>query len=755
MHLFGCRPLAAACALFIFSLLAAYFLPLSVCLLFSLIFGIFALSELLWLLKCGVSYRRLFLFLALLGICFGTMRVGCERKQNEEIWNDQYEEIVQSEFTVKKILYSNAYGSELLVNVHQLGGKQVNSCAVIRSDKQLPLYVGDRVRAALTVKTLDFEAFSDHSAYQYRAEGAKALLLAEESTAFFLLESGTNTFRTKLLDLRAVLSHRISSVVGGEQGNLLAAMLFGSKQMLADQTVRDFKLSGVSHLLALSGLHLAILAGLLERLLYLCRVGKRLRIAIWLPLCFFYLMLTGCNYSLLRAIIMLGVVYISALFREDHDGLTSLFFAGALILLFTPYAIFSVSFQMTMLATLGILAFIRLQTLFSTLLAKRDRKGRRFLWHCIRFVCSSLLLSISTTVTLLPILWLEIGSYSLMTPLSNLLLVPLAPLLLFSAALALVLPFSVVGAIARLPAGLALYLTERLGSVQAVISLDEAYISYIVIPVVVATAVLLIINLKRLYPLALLPAVACMLAFVMIFTFFARSDDRLLVTYRQSEKNEGLVLVRGAEAMICDLSSTSLSQLRADWREAQQCGATELSVLLLTHYHSKSAVAISRFAQNVILREMWLPNPEDETERNICAELLKVALARGVQVTVYDANATLTVFDTGKLCISERNYRSRSAEPVFCLTLSYGEEALCYHSASHDEYLATMGEEHTCTAQHLILGAHGPVPKKEIDFSHATAQSVLVGNEEHLAFYRLKEKTERIIAPPSFSYILE
>ncbi len=755
MRVFGCRPLAAACALFIFSLLAAYLLPLLLTFVLSLVFCVLALLIVFYCLRRGISYSRLFLLLALLAICLGGMRVACERKNSERIWESRYTQEVEVEFSVEEILYNSAYGTELLVNVHGIGGERVRSCAVVRSDEQLPFYVGDRVRATLAVHPLDFEAYSEHTVYQYRANGAKSLLLLSDPARVTFISSGTNTLQTRLLDLRAVLSHRISRTLGGEEGNLLAAMLLGSKQMLADQTVRDFKLSGVSHLLALSGLHLVILAGLLERLLYLCGAGKKLRIAVLLPLCFFYLMLTGCNYSLLRAMIMLGAVYLSALLREDNDSLTALMLSGAIILGFTPYAIFSVSFQMTVLATFGLLAFIRIQTLLGTRLPKGKRRMTRLLWRVFRFACSSVVLSISTTVALLPVLWLEIGSYSLMTPLSNLILVPLAPVLLFSALLALLLPFSAVGSIASLPAGLALFLTERLGSAQAVISLNEPYIPYIVVPVVLLTVILLIIDLKRLYPVAILPASLCMIAFILIFTVFVGMDQHLLVTYRQSGKNEGLVLVRGCEAMICDLSNTSLTQLRADWREAQQCGATELSVLLLTHYHSKSAVAISRFAQGVILRELWLPRPTDEAQRDIFEELLAVALKQKIQITIYDADTPLTVFDKGILCVSGYLHHSRSVEPAFSVKLCYAESSICYHTASYEEYLAAKDALHECTATHLILGAHGPIPKKEADLSHITAQSVLVGNEEHLAFFKLGEQSELMIAPRLHAYDLE
>jgi hypothetical protein len=178
-------------------------------------------------------------------------------------------------------------------------------------------------------------------------------------------------------------------------------------------------------------------------------------------------------------------------------------------------------------------------------------------------------------------------------------------------------------------------------------------------------------------------------------------------------------------------------------------------VLLLTHYHSKSAVAISRFSQNVILRDIWVPAPKDKAEREILSELLRVALEREIRVTIYAENEALTVFDTGILRISERVCRSRSTEPAFSLSLAYGTKQLCYHTASLAEYLSVAQLAHECTATDLILGAHGPVPKTITEILAPTAQSVLLGSGAHLAFYHFAVQDAYVIAPNTYFYQME
>jgi hypothetical protein len=387
------------------------------------------------------------------------------------------------------------------------------------------------------------------------------------------------------------------------------------------------------------------------------------------------------------------------------------------------------------------------------LFPKGKRLLSRLLWRLARFACSSLLLSASTTLALLPVLWLEIGSYAVITPLSNLLMVLLAPLVLIGALLAL-LPIPFVGTLAAFPAKLLLMLARLFASGETVISLNQWYIPFIVIPVLCVTTVLLLVDLKRFYPLSLAPAFLCTLAFTTIL-FAAEADQSISVLYRQSGKNEGIVLVRGSEAMICDLSATSLTQLRADWREAQQVGATHLRVLLLTHYHSKSPIAVSKLAKSTSLGELWLPAPQDEAEQSIFKDLLLVALQQDIPVSLYDENDVLSVFDTGELLLSKRYYRSRSTEPAFSLSLSYRDTAICYHTASYEEYLNANGAKHACEAEHLILGAHGPVPKREADLSDSAAKSILVADSAHLPLFKLAAQARKILAPPLYHYEME
>ncbi len=756
MALFHKRPLACACACFAVTVFLSYFVSAFLSFLLAFVLLVPTLALLGICLFRGFSYRKLFLLLVIAALALGTFCSAWDRAGSEKWKSRNTEQAVTAELVIKEVLYQNAYGTELLAKTESIALEESDETVVLRFNFSVPFRVGDHIKGDFLIRELDFEAYREGAAQQYFSDGAKLLLVGEDAQTLSLTESGVNTLSAVLSHIRTVAAFRISDTIGGEEGKLLAAMLLGTKEELADTTVRDFRLAGVSHLLALSGLHLMILVGLVDRLLYFLHASKRVRIAVVLPLCLFYLVLTGCNYSLLRAMLMLGAVYVSFLLRERSDALTALFFSAAVILCFTPFAVFSLSFQMTMLATLGILAFARLHSLFYKLLPVK--KGwRGLLRKLLHFVLSSLLITLTTTLCLAPVLWLSIGSYSLMTPLANLALVPIAPALLFGAVLVLLLPFSAVGAAVGLVAKLTLYLAQLFAGFDLMISFVPSYVPFVLIPLLAASTILLLLDLKKRYWLTLTPLAAAILAFaILIPVSHHLGRSQLQVTYRREGSSEGLILVQNTSAVICDVSGGSLTQWRADWYAAQEIGATRLEVLMLTHYHSRSVSALSRFSQSTYIHALWLPTPQTQNEREILAQLLEIAQKRDLTVTVYDHDRALSVFEYGTLTLQAPLYYARSTEPAFSLDVTFAGKTLCYHTAALSEYLRGQEKTHSCRATHLILGAHGPVPHATVEIPQVeTLTSVLVGSEKALSFLEMRPSLSYFAFSEKNTYILE
>ncbi len=146
---------------------------------------------------------------------------------------------------------------------------------------------------------------------------------------------------------------------------VLSAIITGKKELIDKNLRKEFSRTGASHILAISGLHLSIVAGLFFYVFnFLLSFSKPLLIRAWskkvaavltlFPL-LFYAALSGFSPSTKRAFIMIAVFMFSFVAEKEADSLNSLALAGIIILLIDPGAVFSISFQLSFTAVLFII----------------------------------------------------------------------------------------------------------------------------------------------------------------------------------------------------------------------------------------------------------------------------------------------------------------------------------------------------------------------------------------------------------------
>lgn len=135
---------------------------------------------------------------------------------------------------------------------------------------------------------------------------------------------------------------------------LPTALLTGNRDALDGQLRLAYKRLGLSHILAVSGLHLSVIVGGADFLMRKLTVSKRKKNVFLLLLILFFAMICGFSSSVTRAAVMLGLFYLAELLGERSDSLTSLVFAVALILTVRPFSVYDAGLWLSFLATLGI-----------------------------------------------------------------------------------------------------------------------------------------------------------------------------------------------------------------------------------------------------------------------------------------------------------------------------------------------------------------------------------------------------------------
>ena len=228
---------------------------------------------------------------------------------------------------------------------------------------------------------------------------------------------------------RQRLIETLSRAFEPEQGSLVAAVLFGEKSTMPDDLYAAFRRAGAAHIMAVSGLHLSawiffLLSLWKKRTQDLRRAGLVLSGVTLLLMA-----LAACSGSVLRAGLMMLVYLFGLVLRKNADGLNSLGFACLSILCVRPAFCFHVGFILSVLSTLAILTIALPLTERSR--AKIDALVRQpVLGGALNACAASAIISVCVTVVTLPVQIGAFGSVSLVTVVTNLLLLPfLLPLL--------------------------------------------------------------------------------------------------------------------------------------------------------------------------------------------------------------------------------------------------------------------------------------------------------------------------------------
>lgn len=266
-------------------------------------------------------------------------------------------ETVAVEGYVTERLSAGGNGSRFTVRLTEFDGTPVRDRVLLECSYRSALSEGDRFRLVGQVREFTRDGSYDEET-SLRSDGLVAVVTCSDYGDCTMTGERTDTPMLALRRLNRSLCERLGNAVGGEEGALASALLLGNRSGLSGETVLHFRRSGISHLLALSGLHVSILIGILEWLLGRFRVPKRIRIATVPFLALFYLVLTGAAVSTVRAVLMVVVLSLAFLSAERYDSFTALSVALFCILAATPYAVLDLSLWLSFGAAASIIVFL-------------------------------------------------------------------------------------------------------------------------------------------------------------------------------------------------------------------------------------------------------------------------------------------------------------------------------------------------------------------------------------------------------------
>ena len=674
-----------------------------------LFFAFFALAFALFLRSLRKKERNLTLVCVLLAAAALIANVSSDINAfRTQKMTEKYLGAHELEGYVREVSGAHEFMSELIVRVERADGEDVSLDMVFVTEFGSELSRGDFFTASVTVLPLseytDAEYLRNNNEYKY-----PVVAVIKKAESIEMLDGG---FRLPLVlsSLNSRLSARLQVGLGKRDGSLASTLLLGNRGLLSDSTLRDFKRAGIYHMLALSGLHVAILMGVFEWLLQKLYVPKSARIVLLAAFSLFYIALTGFLLSACRAMLMLWAAYLSFIMGRSRDSLTALFMAVSLIVLIEPCAVLDIGLQLSFLSTFGVIASSMIGA-HVPFLKNRD-KSENPLIKMLRRSAGLLLTSLCVFVATLPIITVYFGEVSLATFFTNILagficeafmVLSLIFLVFYKISLVAV----PVGFFAHLAGGALTLFVELFSDIPGVmLSLLYPFTAFLAFALFLASVALFGMKLKKKWLLAV-PSIAFAVLFVLNVGIFTLSrSDKVVAEYASGDM---LVLSSNEGVYICDASDGGSGGFYDAISLARSNCFTEIDGVILTHYHSDHQRALNMITDNFKLSRVLAPMPQTEDEWHVLSSISRTLEQEDVKLYVYEPQESIDLL-SGTLNVTPRAYGAGEKHPSLALSYSYGEGRITLITPPYfDSYLAKSGafDEYVYDSDVLIVGAHG------------------------------------------------
>lgn len=443
-----------------------------------------------------------------------------------------------------------------------------------------------------------------------------------------------------------------------------------------DRLYSAMSISGLAHVVAVSGMHVAFLVGVLQSAL-----GKNKRSSVLcIGLVWVFVLMTGSSPSAVRAGIMLTMLLIAPIAGRVNDKLTSLSFAAALILASNPFSAGSVSLQLSFGAMAGILLLS--QPIYAYFDKRIDPPA--IIEPVCRYVIATLSSSLAVTVFTVPLIAVHFGYVTLLAPIVNILCLWTISLLFCGGYIVCVIGIF-APTVGMFAAAILSYLVRYIAFVTghvyklpfAAVYTENAYmLTWLVLTYIIFAAFLMLRRAKK----KLNPLLPCALsAAVLLCAFYITRqnmlDDGGTISVMDVGSGQCIAVTEGDNTVVIDCGSSGIAEnagsMLSSYLHAN--GRADIDYLMLTHLHDDHASGAVRLMNLMNVGTLILPDNADDTDPGgVLDELLKTAGENGTQVVYicYD-----TLFEAGNIDLSvyRSSERGRRNESGIMSTVSIGD----------------------------------------------------------------------------------
>lgn len=365
-------------------------------------------------------------FVLILSLISGTFSAYLHKETNSKNhFSNFLSETNSVQGVVSEKLKSTVYYDKFILKTASVNEQNCSGKIIFYVPKKAKkiIEVGNKIKAFET-PTLLQNSFNPHQFdyskylqnqnifYELKLKDTDKLEVSEDANFYHYI----NLMKSKLLK-----SYQVNSFKS-DNYNLLMALVFGEKTELSKELSTNYTQAGIIHILAISGLHIALIYGIvlwLTKPLQRVKRGKVYIFLISLSVLWFYAILAGFSASIVRAAVMFSIIAFAKILNRTSNIYNSLALSAMVLLLYNPKYLFDVGFQLSFAAVLSIVIF-----------QPFVRKYSYSKYYILRETKSLLLISLVAQIGVLPLTLYYFGQFPLLFLVANLIAIPLSSIIL-------------------------------------------------------------------------------------------------------------------------------------------------------------------------------------------------------------------------------------------------------------------------------------------------------------------------------------
>lgn len=542
-----------------------------------------------------------------------------------------------------------------------------------------------------------------------RRRGISAILVAQASEA-----CSYRKVPDLLTLLRAKVESEIDRSLEPDMAGIIKALLVGIRDDLDPEVSNLLGEAGIYHIIAISGLHVGIVAILLKVVMGTLRIGRRVSGLILIWVVFGYVVFTGWQSSARRAFALVWLLVLVSLAESKIDIRNGVALVVVLLLVLEPWLAWDLGFQLSVLAVLGVAAFAWRSPVSpvssSPSILVRD------------YIINPILFSIGAQTFALPLIAYHFGRLPILNPLLNMAAMPVATLAVAGGLEAIaVLAFS-RKAFEILLAGTCLplkLLISTLGILQKHLNLSIA----IVRPApcqILACCCLIFILLLLCHKLRALAKIGLALVIWLVLVFQPGDHDRLRMTFLAVGDGDACLIEtpQGSKILYdCGPASSDLVRASPLERLLTWQRIAKLDCVIISHPHGDHYGGLADIVERVEIGKVIVGSLVGEASY---MDLLRKIQSKQVPIATVDTGDTLS-FDDVKIKII-RPYIESSPK---LLKRSDPNELSLVTRITYRGFSALLTGDATCTCQNLIASEPEPISSQILKVPHHGARDAL------------------------------